>query len=509
MLDKFLEIAHREQTKTASRDAYVELMAKLPVEELLEIRRSGQVKLAFGEPACGPGGGASTWLDHFKDTPLYPQAIALEEEELKLETARQQSSQVEQVSRDEMYREQDALRIQKRLLEIELAKMQMAEESAGQPPPPPTPGMGPPGMGAQGAGAVGDMAPEGAQDGAVGKFAAIRMKVAMLKTAKEIPSAGRGDAFGETVGDVATGGARAGGVMGGLAGAAHGALRGHGVLDRAGKALSEGAAGAGLGALAGGAMGGGQALPGAAVGSMTGSPLLGALGGGGLGAMGHHALAGHGLPLPLEMAAAGLIPIGALSGMLAGARAKETLGKRDKAIETQHSKPKKKEASVADFIRASAPAVGNFVKSHPGAAIGGALGALHGATREDGGIGSAVLEGAGGAALGHGAEHMYRNGGADKLKGMMSKMAPEPETPTVTKEAFIGPLIAGAGKALAGAGGIGGLATKAMGFLKANPAKAVGAGLSAGANMMQAHQAGQGMGATLLSGAAGGASALG
>lgn len=379
MLDSFLKVAYAEKQKTAMRDRVVELMSRLPVEELLKIRETGEVKLAWGDLVPG-GDNEATWLDHFKDTPLYSQAIALEEECLKLQAANQQRSSVENQERDQMYQEQDALRLQKKLLELELAKSRLAAESAAQPPPMPSPGMGaPPGMTAQGAGALGDVASEGAQDGAIGKMAeAMRASLA-------------------------------------------------------------------------------------------------------------------------------------------------------------------KHAGVGEFLAKAAPAAMNFAKAHPGAVIGGGLGALHGLMRQDGGVGSAVLEGAGGAALGHGAQHIAQQHDLPgKLKGMLHQEVPPAPTATVAKEAaskplpfvsekvaFMGALLGslggaaakagmgaaakgalGAGMQTAAKGGLGGIASAAGNWMKQNPMKAVGAGLNAASNFAQAKQQGQGHLGAAISGLAGGASAL-
>jgi hypothetical protein len=281
MLDKYLEVAFQEQEKTASRDRFVELMMKLPDAELHEMAKTGHIKVGYFDSGeiLGKSDEGSSWLDHFKGTPLHPQAVALLEEELKMQAADDQQSLVQDQERSQKSQARDQIRLQKRLLELELVKQESAAESAAMPPPPPSPGMGaPPGMGAQGAGAPGDMAPEGAGDGTPGKFGSIdEMAAAMRKSA----------------------------------------------------------------------------------------------------------------------------------------------------------------GGVGDFLRAAAPAVGQFVKSHPGAAIGGGLGALHGLLHQGGGVGSAVLEGAGGAALGHAGQHLYEGGLGDKLRGAMGKVPPEPATATVAKEASV------------------------------------------------------------------------
>lgn len=477
MLDKWFEIQHREQVKTAERDAFVDLLAKLPIEELVKIRETGEIKLAFGYDCDGVRD--LTWLDHFKGTPLYPQAIALEEEELRMQAADDQQDIVRSQERSQHTQARDSIRLQKKLLELELSKLEVGQASAGAPPPPPTPGMGaPPGMGAQGAGAPGDMAPEGAgaPDAAPGKFgSAIRFKFASvkMKTASGMISP----------------------IMAGAGGI--GAMKGALSSDELGVSPMLGAVGGGLGALGG-----------AGLGEMAGGVLGGALGG----------------------------ERGRILGALAGGAGGGMLGYHVGTAPPKHHEKshKEKKSSVRDFISAAAPVAMDFAKKHPGAVIGGGLGLAHGLMKHDGGIGSALGEGAMGAAAGHGIQSLHEGGHlesfADKARKMyqahIGEAPPDVQTATVAKEAatrppflggseknafgaLLGGLAAGAGKMLAGSGGLGGLATKAMNFVKANPMKAVGAGLNAGTNMMQAHQQGQGAGGTLLSGLAGGASALG
>lgn len=551
MLDKYLEIAHREQEKLASMDRYVQLMMKLPEAELHEMAKTGHIKVGYfgsGE-ILGRSDEGSSWLDHFKGTPLHAQAIALLEEELKMQVADDQRDALRDQERSQNNQQRDSMRLQKRLLELELVKQQSAADSAALPPPAPSPGMGaPPGMGAQGAGAPGDMAPEGAVDGNPQKMAAAKEPKEKPTEHKSRPSPGRGAAFLETMGDTLGSGMTTGGALGGVAGALHGGLTGHGMGDRLGRAAGHGALGAGLGALLGGAATGATTAPGAAIGASTGNPILGTLGGGGagymMGSLIDRAGGGTGLMAPMSAVAGG----GA--GFLSSMRARPGIKARAAHDEAEFERlmaeeAASKQAGVGDFLRAAAPAVGNFVKEHPGAAIGGGLGALHGLIRQDGGVGSAVLEGAGGAALGHGAQHLYQNGGAEKLHGMLGKLAPEPASATASKEAAakllpfvgsekrafgaflgaIGGALAGAGARSAAtsaatgalgagakglmAGGLKGLATTGMNWAKTNPMKAVGGAMNAASNFAQARQQGYGMGGSALSGLAGGASALG
>lgn len=135
-----------------------------------------------------------------------------------------------------------------------------------------------------------------------------------------------------------------------------------------------------------------------------------------------------------------------------------------------------------------------FAKKNPGAAIGGGLGALHGLM--NGGIGSAVTEGAVGAAAGHGIHSYGQQNGINSLEtakahiDQLRKMG-------MDKEAF-GALLQAAKSAL----------PAAMNFIKANPLKAgIGAAQAVG-NFASSRKNGEGLGSSLLSGAAGAASAL-
>lgn len=157
-----------------------------------------------------------------------------------------------------------------------------------------------------------------------------------------------------------------------------------------------------------------------------------------------------------------------------------------------------------------------FAKKNPGAAIGGGLGALHGLM--NGGLGSAVTEGAVGAAAGHGVQHYgqqnnlkssgdvlnHVNEKIEALKALRGgpSVNPNPVQPAVKlsfdKEAFGAALASAARSAI----------PAAMNFIKSNPLKAgIGAAQAVG-NFASARKSGEGLGSSLLSGAAGAASAL-
>ena len=88
MFDHFLEIACRQDQQHALRNEMAEHFKMLPVEELQKIA-SGELKLA---DCCDSG--EDDWLSKFRTTPLYPQALSLEEELLQLDVAEQQQQHV-------------------------------------------------------------------------------------------------------------------------------------------------------------------------------------------------------------------------------------------------------------------------------------------------------------------------------------------------------------------------------------------------------------------------------
>ena len=157
MLDTFLTVAYEKTAQAKEQADFVELLKKLPNEELQKIASGdGDIKAAFG---CD-----DSFVEKFKGSPLADQAIALEQESLQLDIAQQQKNleRKNEAKNDDIYEAQDKLRVRKKLLELELAKQQLGGMTGAATETPV------PGQGAQGSGALGDMAPEGVQDGAVG-----------------------------------------------------------------------------------------------------------------------------------------------------------------------------------------------------------------------------------------------------------------------------------------------------------------------------------------------------
>ena len=276
MIDQYLEVAYE---KTSRQQATFELVGLLeglsdwevekiasgvPLSELygyLDHRAPGAsgVKVA-SELKCSGDGGEFTFLERFKGSPLFEQAIALEQEELQAEMLDQQKRQERRATMqgdDQLWAARDRIRLRKRLLELELAK----QENGGAAAAPVGPGAE-----AQGSGAPGPVPAEGVQDssgglgGGVAKMGAkrpdkldadIQLTDADKKRVREgkTPLWGSG---GSIVGSVA------GGVGGGVA--ARRATKSM-VIDTAAKAALRGGApgfGAAAGILAGAA--GGHAL---------------------------------------------------------------------------------------------------------------------------------------------------------------------------------------------------------------------------------------------------------
>ena len=172
MLDHFLEVAIKHETDRSQSVKLAGDLKRLPNETLYGLA-TGRLKLAFGH--CEN----DDWLDKYKDTPLMGEAVALEKAdaavELENEVARSQA-QAASPQMDQFYRTTDQIRVQKKMLDLKLMEAVEAQgtpmQAGGQLPEQITPT-------AQGAGALGDVAVEGAQDGAAGKMAAALQKLAL------------------------------------------------------------------------------------------------------------------------------------------------------------------------------------------------------------------------------------------------------------------------------------------------------------------------------------------
>lgn len=351
MLDHFLKIAHRNEIQ-AARDLELDaLYTQLPVEDLRHVVATGEVKLAFCDPPMGESQHMG-WLDHFRGTPLLDKAIALEEQELKNQAECMQRNSEEDVERQQGYREGEQIRLQKRLLELERAKLESSQQGGTEPALDPTPVAATP---------EGPAAKVAMSGGLVEK-----LQAAAPHDVKMSLKAGDSKLMSNQIK---------------------------------------------------------KTMPGTRVSALAVEKD------------------------PFGKAASVISEKLAECDTWGRDLARADVAQAVRADElSEVAQAAVKEAAVTDFLKAVAPKAIEFAKVHPGAVIGGGLGALHGLMRQGGGVGSALVEGAGGAALGHGAQHFggqvmeqhpelaeHFRGAADRLKsslsGMMGKQAEEEKHP--------------------------------------------------------------------------------
>lgn len=128
MFDSWLEVAYKQtQTKTASREL-IDRMKLLPLGEL--------IKAAAGDPtsklAYVDGPEDKQWIDKYKGTPLFEQAVALEKELLQIdmqENSEHAARKAESEPKTDFYDMRDALKLKQRMLDLELATTQEAAEN--------------------------------------------------------------------------------------------------------------------------------------------------------------------------------------------------------------------------------------------------------------------------------------------------------------------------------------------------------------------------------------------
>ena len=178
MIDQYLEVAYEKTSRQQATFELVGLLEGLPDWEVEKIASGVPVAELYGyldhrapgtpgmkvaaELKCSGDGGEFTFLERFKGSPLFEQAIALEQEELQAEMLDQQKRQERRATMqgdDQLWAARDRIRLRKRLLELELAKQ---ENGVGAAAP-----VGP-GAEAQGSGAPGPVPAEGVQDSSSG-----------------------------------------------------------------------------------------------------------------------------------------------------------------------------------------------------------------------------------------------------------------------------------------------------------------------------------------------------
>lgn len=117
MLDTFLEVACGHTKEAEARAKTVDLLKQLPNDYLYALA-TGKEKIAYDEEG--------SFLQKFKGSDLFEDAVALEQQALELRMQDQQNRKDESQRWRERDALQDQLSIQKKMLELELAKQQDA-----------------------------------------------------------------------------------------------------------------------------------------------------------------------------------------------------------------------------------------------------------------------------------------------------------------------------------------------------------------------------------------------
>ena len=141
MLDKFLQVAYKHEKTAESKQTTIDLLKQLP-NELLQKIATGEEKLSHyitGGSDCG-----STWLDRFRGTPLFDQALQLDQQSLEQEMQRAQQSQANRQMYDEQDQAREQLCIQKKQLDLQLAQQEEQEVAGGGEAIPPSAEAAPP-----------------------------------------------------------------------------------------------------------------------------------------------------------------------------------------------------------------------------------------------------------------------------------------------------------------------------------------------------------------------------
>jgi len=121
MLDAFTDVLLKRASDREAEDALTREMMKLPLSDIQKIAAAGSVKVAFAEPCTTKSASDDDWLKKYEGTPLYAQAIALEEELLNIEGERIKR-RLDRPVDDDLWTKEDMVRLKKRQLDLELSK---------------------------------------------------------------------------------------------------------------------------------------------------------------------------------------------------------------------------------------------------------------------------------------------------------------------------------------------------------------------------------------------------
>lgn len=166
MLDQFLNVAYAHEKKHDDQVKLAKALTALPLEDLQ--------KLASGN-ACLDIGSSDDWLEKFRGTPLFDQAMQLERSELENDIAREKAESA-RPNMDTFWQTASQIRLQKKMLELEL----QGQKNGGAPGQDLPMSVMPAGAdAAQGAGAIGPV-PDVGPDGGTMKGASARFEKAAI-----------------------------------------------------------------------------------------------------------------------------------------------------------------------------------------------------------------------------------------------------------------------------------------------------------------------------------------
>ncbi len=115
MLPQYLQIAYRQSKQKEASDALVAKLKLLPLDDLKKLA-SGEVPEKLSCLSDGPSG-PREWIDKFKGTPLFEQAVGIERALLEFDATQTAQRKQEQA----LWSQRDALNMQKRMLDLDLA----------------------------------------------------------------------------------------------------------------------------------------------------------------------------------------------------------------------------------------------------------------------------------------------------------------------------------------------------------------------------------------------------
>lgn len=122
MLDAFTAVLSREADRKEAEDALTAEMMNLPISDLQKIASGTKLADLCSDDSKG------TWLSKYEGTPLYDQALSLEEALIEVEAERVRR-RMEEPKQEDLWAKEDLLRLKKRQLDLELVKSDQGKAS--------------------------------------------------------------------------------------------------------------------------------------------------------------------------------------------------------------------------------------------------------------------------------------------------------------------------------------------------------------------------------------------